>query len=225
MLTRSLAAALTLLAAGPALAGGFAAPVAAPAPAAPVVVPVAPVATPGWSGAYLGAQLGFGRTTSVDELDDLDDFNDAEDEGSLLGLHAGYRVDLGAVVAGAELDWDRTSITLRDNSAAAAGPGDFDVDDRVDLDSVARAKVMLGFDAGRLLPYVTAGVARASQSAEFLEVEDTVSGRFVGLGAAYAISDRFTVGVEALRHDFSDMPTEGYDTQLDTLTLRGSFRF
>lgn len=210
-------AVLLLAASGPALAGGFAVPVATPAPAAPVAV--ADLPEPDWTGPYLGAQLGFGRTLSVDSLDA---FDDAEDEGSLAGLHAGYRFDLGRVVAGAELDWDRTGITLRENAAEA---GDFDVDDVVDLDSVARAKLTLGFDAGRVLPYVTAGVARAAQSAEFLDVEDTVDGSFLGLGAAYAISDRFTVGVEALRHDFEDMPEEGFDTGLDTLTLRGSFSF
>lgn len=210
---------LSLLAAGPAAAGGFAQEVVVPPPAAPAAVPDLPAPASDWSGPYLGAQLGFGDTISVDTLGQLDD---AEDDGSLLGLHAGYRFDFGRMVAGAELDWDRTRITLRENAAEA---GDFDVDDVVELDSVARAKLTLGFDAGRLLPYVTAGVARAAQSSEFLDVEDSVDGSFLGLGAAYAISDRFSVGVEALRHDFEDMPEDGLDTDLDTLTLRGSFSF
>ena len=71
--------------------------------------------------------------------------------GALYGVHAGYMYDFGRIVAGAEIDWDATNINVDVPNSA----------DGVDLDSVARAKLRLGYDAGRFLPYVTAGYARA----------------------------------------------------------------
>jgi opacity protein-like surface antigen len=226
-----LASAAALLVAGPAFAGGFAAPVVTPAPAAPVVVPVAPVATNDWSGFYAGGQLGFGRASTditFEEGDESETFEAFDGEGALYGLHAGYMFDFGRIVAGAEVDFDGTQIALSDT---------VEDEEIAEIGSVLRGKVRVGFDAGRLLPYVTAGIARANVNFED-EVdeeayEDSYDGRFVGLGASYMVSERFMVGVEALRHDFEDAPaltTEvdggpSFDTMVNTLTLRGSIRF
>lgn len=227
---RALAPLLLSLLAAPASAGGFA-PVADPP--APVAVPplAAPAPDSDWSGPYLGAQLGFGRFDSALSDSDSDPLDFYAGDGPVVGLHAGYMLDLGRLVLGGELDWDRSSIAI--------GPGDDIPDTGNDfgsVESIARAKVRLGFDAGRFLPYVTAGVARVTFDHEnplITDFEDEGTGHFVGLGAAYAISDRFTVGVEALRHEFEDVPAPvdepppgvGFDTSFDTLTLRGSFSF
>jgi opacity protein-like surface antigen len=219
-----LASAAALLAAGPVLAGGFAAPVVVDAPATPVVVPVTPVVTgTDWSGPYVGGQLGFGRLT-VEDNDDTTD--DEEADGATYGLHAGYMFDFGSIVAGAEVDFDGTQITLEDDDEAT--------NDAVNVGSVVRGKLRVGFDAGRFLPYVTAGVAQARLNADDetfdAALEDSYNGRFIGIGANYMLNDRLMVGVEALRHDFEDTPAlEGMDTDfstsVNTISLRGSIRF
>jgi opacity protein-like surface antigen len=152
-ITRTAAAAL--LAAGPTFAGGFAAPVAVAAPAAPAVVPVTPViaATTDWSGAYVGGQLGFGRLTFDDQAGEAD-IEDETFDGALYGLHAGYMFDFGRIVAGGEIDFDGTQIDVTE-----AG------EDMAEVGSIARAKLRLGYDAGRVLPYVTAGLARVTLTA------------------------------------------------------------
>jgi opacity protein-like surface antigen len=139
--------------------------------------------------------------------------------------------DFGRFVAGAELDWDRVGLGLVDES------GEEDVE-FAEIDSIARAKLRLGFDAGRVLPYVTAGIARASLSYDEDAVsspyEESYDGQFVGLGASYMASERLMMSIEALRHTFDETPDYTdpdfnpdfvTDTTISTVTLRGSFRF
>lgn len=204
-----------LLAAAPAVAGSLDQPIeAAPVVAAPVASPaLAPSAD--WSGFYLGGQLGFGRL-SLDTDEDV--FDPIEGEGTLYGIHAGYMRDVGRIVLGAEVDFDRASLTLEDDD------GNF-----AELDSIARAKLRVGYDAGRFLPFVTAGVARMTLSSDDAAtdniLEESYDGAFAGLGASYALSDRFLVGAEVLQHRFEDAPVADFDSDLTSITVRGSFRF
>jgi opacity protein-like surface antigen len=237
----ALTAAVALLAAAPVLAGGFTPAVVTPPPATPVV-PVTPViVSTDWSGAYAGAQLGFGRLSSdlsADTEGGEEEIEFLEGDGPLFGVHAGYMFDFGGFVAGAELDWDKSQIAVdvTDEGQEALGAPE----NLGEISSIARAKLRLGFDAGRVLPYVTAGVARASfdyddEGAENF-LEDTATGNFIGLGASFMVSERLMVSIEGLRHNFGDAPErteagegvfEGaeFDTVVNTLTLRGSFRF
>jgi opacity protein-like surface antigen len=225
MFSRASVAVLALVVASPALAGGFA-PVATPVEPVAPVVPVVPAATSDWTGFYAGAQLGFGDAT-MDLSMGEESAEFAQGTGALYGVHAGYMRDFGRIVVGGELDWDFGSVELDVNPMFEPGT-------LGSIDSIGRAKLRVGYDAGRFLPYVTAGVARASFSYDMPDAEavldDTATGRFIGLGAAYAVSDRFTIGIEALRHDFdgpdANGATEGdLETQLTTVSLRGSFRF
>lgn len=201
MKTLTTAAMLALVAGGPALAAGMDQPVAEPtvqpAPVSPA--PVAPASN--WSGFYAGGQLGYGELTADPELPD--DMN-----GAIYGLHAGYMHDFGSIVAGAELDYDQTQ--LESDATGLA------------LDSVARAKLRIGYDAGNLLPYLTAGVAQATTSGA-LDAED--QGNFAGIGAEYKVTDRIRVGGEILRHQFEDFDNSGIDVDATTGTARISFQF
>jgi opacity protein-like surface antigen len=221
-----------LLAAGPALAGGFSPVVVPSAPAAPTAVIPPVVASADWSGPYVGGQLGYGRL-SADDNDDTTDLLLEEDSynGAIYGLHAGYRFDFGRIVAGAELDFDGASIEVDDADINADLGTEFT--DALDVGSVRRAKLQLGFDAGNILPYVTAGIAQVHLNSDDSTLEDavgdTAEGNFVGLGASYMVSDRLMVGVEALRHNFDEFDSgsalEGGDIDVNTVSLRGSFRF
>ena len=223
MFARSLlTAGAALIVAAPAFAGGFAEPIVAAAPAAPVVVaPAAPVAASGdWTGFYVGGQLGFGKLILEDQTDE--GLTDDEYDGAIYGLHAGYMQDFGRFVLGAEVDFDGTQIEsqyyglLSEDEAASVG-------------SVVRGKVRLGYDAGRVLPYITAGVAQARLNSDSdaveADLEDSYNGSFVGVGAAYQLNDRFVVGVEALRHSFEEAPFVEDDAMVNTISLRGSISF
>ena len=193
------AAVPAMLAAGAATAGGLSDAVVEPAP---VMVAPAPVVAPSndWTGFYAGGQLGYGLGTS--------EAFDEDQDGALYGVHAGYLYDLGSWVVGGEVDYDLTDIEDEGSTIA--------------LDSVARAKLRLGYDAGSFMPYLTGGVAQATTSGG-LEATDT--GAFGGLGMDYMVSDSVRVGAEILQHQFEDFDGTGADVDATTASIRASFQF
>lgn len=105
------------------------------------------------------------------------------------GVFAGYRYDLGKTVIGGEVAYNNFKTV-----------------------DTFQVKGQFGLDAGRFLPYVTAGY----NTVEFAGA--TVDGAVYGIGLDYAASSKVTVGAEYLRADVN-----GVD--LDTLALRAAFRF
>jgi outer membrane immunogenic protein len=202
MARASMLAAPLAIVAGMAAAGGLADPVIAPAP---VAVAPAPAPLPGsdWTGFYAGAQLGYGQLDSDTLTEDPD--------GLLYGAHAGYLYDFGSWVVGAELDIDGTDI--EDETADVA------------VDTITRAKLRLGYDAGNWLPYVTAGVAqvRTSSDAAAFDTDDT--GPFGGVGVEYRLNDSIRIGGEVLQHQFEDYDGTGVDIDATTAAARVSFQF
>lgn len=180
--------------AAPAFAGG---PVVV-AEEATVAVPVmqtAPMPVGNdWGGAYAGAQLGFGQVGSTDPF---------QGEGMIGGLHAGYRMDFGTFVAGAELAWDFASIDL----------GALNVET---IDSIGRLGLQGGADLGQALVYGTVGLARIGGDID-------QDGSFYGVGMDYALSDTMTLGGQVLKHEFDDVPAGSLDTTL--VQARVSFAF
>jgi opacity protein-like surface antigen len=208
MLSRLLPAAALVALAAPALAGSLDAPVVVAAPATPLTLPVTPAAAPAsdWSGFYLGGQISYGML----ESDDLG----VDGEGRLNGLHAGYQRDFGRFVLGGELehDWGRIEIADADTGADTGGT----------IDRVLRAKLRVGYDAGRFLPYLTAGYAQADLSDAG---DDQVEGMVYGVGTEIRLSDRFSTGVEFLHHEFDDVGGIDASASVNTIGLRGTFRF
>ncbi|MCU4653602.1 porin family protein [Roseibacterium sp. SDUM158016] len=198
--TTAALAALLAMGAFPALAGG----VAEPAPA-PAVIPVAPAPMPSadWTGFYAGGQLEYG---------DVDVSGVATDNGTgaLGGFFAGYRYDFGSYVIGGEIDLNLADIDL-------PGVGGT-------LDSVARAGIEAGFDAGPALIYGTVGAAYATVDAGANTLDGT--GYFYGIGMDYALTDRVTVGAELLQHEFRDFDnTTGLDVDAMTFGINAALRF
>ncbi|QJF50944.1 outer membrane protein [Roseobacter ponti] len=194
-----IAAALTGMTAltAPAFAGALEEPVVEAAPAAPVVQETS-YGT--WTGAYGGVQLGYGDVSGDGALDGVDG-ND-----NLYGVHIGYNYDYGNWVSGIELDYDDADIDIGGGAAT--------------VDDVTRLKLKAGYDMGNWLPYATAGAAHADTTAG----SDT--GSFYGLGVSYQATERWLVGAEVLRHNFSDLGgTSGLDADADTFTVRASLRF
>lgn len=203
MVRTSMFAAPLALFAGMATAGGLSEPVMAPAPAPVAVAPAPMMRSTDWTGFYAGGQLGYGRIKS-DSIADADD-----PDGAIYGVHAGYNYDFGSIVLGGELDYDATNISAEDPA--------------FDVDSVARAKLKLGYDAGQFMPYVTAGVARLQTSGA---LDGDTDGSFAGLGLSYMMSDSFILGGEVLQHQFEDVAdAAGVDADATTVSLRASFKF
>lgn len=181
------------------LAGGLSVPVAEPVAVAPAPVYVAPTGRD-WSGFYVGGSIGYGdlEGTGLGE-----DFN-----GAVYSGHAGYNYDLGSYVVGAELEG-----TFGDLSDATSG---------LNFENVLRAKVRAGYDAGVVLPYVTAGYAQATVSAGGVDIDD--NGYFYGIGVDYAVTDSITLGGEVLQHEFNEF-NGGADVSALTAGLRVSYNF
>ena len=186
------------LAASAAFAGGYVAPVV---DTAPVVAPVVPVeAGTDWSGFYAGLQYGQGNA----ELSDGDVDADSDFDG--YGVHAGYLRDFGKLVAGAELDYNKVDLDLDDGDA-----------------DLWRLRGRVGYDMGRFQPYATLGAARVSTNAAAGDFSET--GITYGLGAEYLVTEKFSVGAEYSRSDFSDVIADGIDLDTDLVQVRASYRF
>ncbi|WP_386682256.1 outer membrane protein [Loktanella sp. R86503] len=180
-------------------AGGIAEPVMTTAPAAPVAVAAPVVMTNDWSGFYAGAQVGFGQLEA-----EFDDGTEVEDEDlTSYGVQAGYLYDLGKFVVGAEAAYAQLDIDGLDDNA-----------------DVLRAGVVAGYDAGRFLPYVTAGYANVDTNA--IGEDD---GYYYGAGVDYAVTSNVRVGVEYLEHKFDNFEDAGIDLTAKTTSLKVSYAF
>lgn len=176
-----------------------------------------------WTGAYVGAHLGFGAfdkgDNSVCTTVCVAAVNEAPDAIETYGAFGGYLVDLGAYVIGAELDYGPIQIGLVDlNGGAKTSPSD-GIDG-----TMTRAKLIAGYDAGSILPYATIGLGQLS-----IDGGGNTDATILGLGAVYRISDSLRVGAEVLHHDF-DTPVgpalAGTPlSQATTVSLRVSFAF
>jgi opacity protein-like surface antigen len=188
-----------LVAAAPVFAGGLTAPIEEPVVYVETAVLPAPSAD--WTGGYAGVQLGYGDVNS--------DGAGLDGNGAIGGVHAGYLVDFGQFVTGAELSYDAANIDL------GAGTDS--------LDSVARLKLIGGYDLGRTLIYASAGVARASATVGGAGLSD--NGYFVGLGADYALTDQWAFGGEVLAHRFNDFAGTGVRLEATTIQAKMAYRF
>lgn len=187
------------LVAGSAFAGGYTAPVVEPALV--VIEPVAVVDASDWTGFYAGAQYGKGSAdlsyNGVDDDRDTDNY----------GLHGGYLRDFGKFVLGGELDYNKIDID--------------DVDDKGDL---TRLRARAGYDMGRFMPYVTLGVAKLSADTGTYDISETDV--TYGIGGDFKVTDKFTVGAEYSKQDFSDVDdVDGLDLDTDMVQLRAAYHF
>ncbi|MBP9950885.1 MAG: porin family protein [Cypionkella sp.] len=200
MKTKFAATAIVALMLGlPANAGGL----VQPAPEPQVVPEAVPLYTPtaDWSGGYIGAQLGYGDVTSTGGV--------LDGNGSIGGIHAGYRMDYGKFVGGAEISYDVANIDI----------GTFGDT----LDNVARLKLIAGADLGKTLVYASVGAARANATIGGVDMSD--NGFEFGVGADYALSDRWTVGGEVMAHRFNDFAGSGVDLDATTIQAKVAYRF
>lgn len=199
--TKLLAAAIASIAAAPALAGGYAEPImeeqvyAPPAPSAYKAVTIEDEAT--WDGLYVGGNIGYITQ------------GDVEGSGFDLGLHAGYNLDLGSVVVGAEVGYAPLGLELDDNAG--------------DMNGAFTAKARAGYDLGDFLPFATFGMKHAS--ADLGAGDESGIGLTYGVGADYKLGENLVLGGELTRASFSDFGDAGQDFTQTSFGTRISIAF
>ncbi|MEM6635616.1 MAG: outer membrane beta-barrel protein [Pseudomonadota bacterium] len=190
-----------------------------PAPAVvepEVSVPVVPLAP--WEGGYVGGQLGYGFSELDLDSDDLRNLDDAD--GFIGGLMAGYLWSLGnGWYAGPELQYDFADLSITDP----------DTGDSADFDEIGRLKVRAGKELGDGLLYGTTGLAYGSIGGGALNSVDDLSGDdqgyLFGFGYDYLLSESFAIGAEYMYHVFDSIGDAGAEVNVNTVHLRGMFRF
>lgn len=189
-------AALAVVAASAANAGGYVAPVVDTPVVAPA--PVVPVADTDWTGFYAGAQVGKGDAKLKYNAGGSD-----KQDYSAYGVHAGYQKDFGKYVLGGEFAYDRVDPK--------------DTDGKGDQYSL---RGRAGYDMGRWMPYVTLGAAHLKDD-DFSE-----TGLTYGIGADFKVAEHVTVGAEYSRTNYKDVAdVKGDDLDTNLVQLRASYHF
>jgi outer membrane immunogenic protein len=168
------------------LAGGLVEPVTEPAIVTPVAA--APKEAVSWEGLYAGGSVGYGfngdddvgiRPVATGTL--LGDAGKLDVSGANLGVHLGYRWQLGTWVFGPELGYQRGDVS--DTAGGTVGGTDYAAESTVS--SLLALRMKAGVLVARdLLIYGQAGVARAEVDYRLNGTvgDYTTTGYTVGLG-------------------------------------------
>jgi len=157
-----------------------------------------------WSGAYVGAQLGY-AWSDVDARDTngvTTDRYSYDVDGFIGGGYLGFNWQSQGVVFGLEADVEYTDL-------ADSGRGrNFGTLHKTDIDWMGSVRGRLGFVADRALFYVTGGWAFADvdtrNSALNISYGDVRHGWTLGAGSEYAFSDNLIGRLEYRYSDFGD---------------------
>jgi len=199
------------------------------------VAPIAAVPLFTWTGFYVGAQVGYGFSDNGDDnpffngtntfvgadgftyrVDNNGFFNDDDEDGFLLGAHAGYNVQFGSFVVGVEgdIEWadiggdnNGFTVTRIDPVTGAAIAGPFTLSRGSDLEFIGSLRARIGFAFDRTLIYATGGLAFASFddgdntfafNSPFFDNgdDDTEWGWTIGAGVEYAFTNNLTARLE-----------------------------
>ena len=170
-----------------------------------------------WTGFYVGGS--YSDTSDEDDLSNGGAFAYSLDyDGSGLGLFAGYNMQRGNLVYGAELAaTPYTTGNPADHTGTRNHYFDF--------------KGRLGYSAGSALIYGVLGYSTATTVESPGNVDIDTNGINYGVGVDYMVSDRFFMGVELLQRNLDgDYTTSGFpgwtfDGRSQSVSLRGGFKF
>lgn len=165
-----------------------------------------------WGGFYAGLQIDAlpGSEFSLDGFPVVS----GDIDGTNFGGFLGYRYQFNQVVVGGEFDF-----TSGDVETSFAAPGFATTVDSQIL--MTRVGAEVGYDAGRLLPYATAGYARINFQ-DTTGGDNIADGSYFGLGVEYQTGRRSSVGAELLQHNF-DSFSLAPDVNLDVTSFGLNF--
>jgi len=161
-----------------------------------------------WAGGYVGVTAGVVYSDAPVTIDDTAETS-IYARGGLLGVTAGYNMDMAGVVVGIEGDASWASL-----HGERSGPsGDFSAD----LDSLLTLRGRLGLASGNALFYGTAGIAAGHASftalpngffaPETAEDSGFVAGGVAGVGVEVALTDNMSIKTEGLMFQLAPLST------------------
>jgi outer membrane immunogenic protein len=187
-----------------------------------------------WSGAYVGATLGYGFGDSEFDFAPAAGLNqgDYNIDGFLGGGQIGYNFQMDQFVFGPEVSYWGSDVS-------GTGPDVFpNQEGKTDVNWLAMFNARLGISHERWLGYVTGGYALGEVDyalivggATFLESSKSHDGWNIGVGVEHALTDNFIVGVE---YRFIDLGNETHsdplgdhniDAEIHSAMLRASWKF
>jgi outer membrane immunogenic protein len=174
----------------------------------PTVIPADSVdpARFGWDGAYLGLSVGYAWLSDVDESFDPPLHDQGEDW--VVGGHAGYLVQFGGIVVGAEAEATRLDIQYENFNF-------------ITVENAFSVKARAGYAVERFLVSGHAGGVYATTN--FLGLKDW--GWTAGAGLDYAFTDNITFGAQYTHFGFEDFDGTLIDAKVDTVTARFGYKF
>jgi outer membrane immunogenic protein len=164
-----------------------------------------------WTGFHIGGHVGYGWGKAAADYA-ASNLTPAQlsPNGWVGGAQVGYdRQFTSGLVAGIEADISGSGMSASQSSGGNGG-GAVTIGQKIDWLSTIR--VRLGYAAGRWMPYVTGGVAfgggtRTEEGNFPGTASRTHTGWTAGLGAEYAINDRWSVRGE---YKYVDLGTQNY---------------
>lgn len=152
-----------------------------------------------WAGLYVGGSLGVGWGSSSMSGTGLDDIST---EGMIGGVMAGYNFQMGAIVAGVEVDLGLTGL---EGSESGGGLGA-----TAGHDWLSSLRVRIGYATGSWLAYGTIGFAYTDFDLDLaragfdLSQSDTLSGYAIGAGVEYALTPGISLRGELMHYGFDE---------------------
>lgn len=164
-----------------------------------------------WTGSYVGAELGYGKTTV--ELSDGTDSAEEDFNGANLGGFIGYAAQKNRWVYAVEAD------LRKDNNT-----NEYDVfGDTLEMgtDYSASLRGRVGYTVDKAQVYATAGFGMTQAFIEFNgdRASKSFYGPVVGAGVDYAFSDKVFGRVEVRATNYGDKTIEGANIDLDDRSL------
>ncbi|MFN4140536.1 outer membrane protein [Aestuariivirga sp.] len=163
-----------------------------------------------WTGAYLGAVIGYGSLNwTVEDYDgDLDSPADDEATGMMGGVTIGYNYQLDSVVLGVEADYSIASLS---GDIGGCQCGDFDSDWplQLEMDAFATVRGRLGYAIGDFMIFGAGGLAYASTELSIpdedgAEYDYESYGWTLGAGLEYKATENMSIKAEYLYANFDE---------------------
>ncbi|WP_108462883.1 outer membrane protein [Devosia naphthalenivorans] len=167
-----------------------------------------PTSVSDWSGFYAGVNGGFawGTLTSEDAAGGPETENNSD--GFQFGGQAGYNMDMGGFVIGAEADLQWANIGYTEDL-----PGIGSFESNIDFYGTIRGRAGMAF--GAVMPYVTGGFAAGRGTSSVTDAGNVVTsqtanhiGWTVGAGLEAKATDNITFKAEYL---YTDLGTQTYN--------------
>ncbi|WP_449040442.1 outer membrane protein [Paracoccus sp. (in: a-proteobacteria)] len=211
----ALASSLAALAAAPALAGGYVAPVADVEP----VVAVTPAPIVGtWAGGYLGANVNYGKA-GFDYPADAEVLADPEPDGANFALRGGYDWQRGNGVFGIGAEYNLGK--YKDDVTVG---GEVPVSAELEMKNVGTVFLRAGYAfSDQLMAYGLLGYTHAKL--EGGGDSETVDGATLGLGTEYRFNPNWSGYAEYAYSDLGEVGDTGIDVDLSQVKLGVNFRF